>query len=591
MRRAFSRSTTSSASGPSPRSRRSRPASSGASGVWSVTCFIAAISVAEAAVELGDARRDPGPAELLVELERRLDGPVVLVGVEPAGRDPGRLRLRVERLVRRPAVERLERVEARDRGPDLRPGVGAAPDEPGAARSEDPLVGARPRRSRSRARRRPSSLQPKPCTPSTISRQRSASARPALAALHDLGERRDRQPEPGARVHPGEAHHARPRRDRAAQPLDHLVRASRRRPRRGARCAARSRRSCRPRAGSTRGASSGRARWSGSPGPAGSAGRCRAAPARSSCSARARSPRGGPRGSGAIVALQRGPGCARAASSNITSSSHIGFASRRRRYSSIASRTGFGCETRKKLARWIQSGARLKSPRTAVQSSAPSAAAKAQAGVLQPETEAGCGRRRQTRAGEERPAIESHGTSGVELERIRSSSQVPKAATASGSRPRASASADGREAARADSPRSMFTDPFTVPQVEARPARCRSGPRACGATCSRREVEVAADAAVDGARLDLGVHVRRQRQAHRAVRACSRLRPWGSTRDERGLDAAVHRRRLDLAHGVAHLDRAVDRLASTAAATSLDLDAPVDVRRRLTRAVRGTWTT
>ena len=59
--------------------------------------------------------------------------------------------------------------------------------------------------------------------------------------------------------------------------------------------------------------------------------------------------------------------------------------------------------------------------------------------------------------------------------------------------------------------------------------------------------------------------------------ACRAAPALGIDARERDLDAAVHRRRLDLAHGVVHLDRAVDGRGLDLGRDVRDLDAPVDV--------------
>ena len=95
----------------------------------SVTCLIAGQPRLQPPRELVDAGRDPRLADALVEAERLRQRPAVLEGVEAAGRHGG--------------AGRCPRREGRDRRRHRAPGVRPAPDEPGAARPEEPLVAAR----------------------------------------------------------------------------------------------------------------------------------------------------------------------------------------------------------------------------------------------------------------------------------------------------------------------------------------------------------------------------------------------------------------------------------------------------------------
>ena len=93
---------------------------------------------------------------------------------------------------------------------------GAGPDEPGAARAEEPLVAAGARRSRSPARR-----PPRPRRRSRGRRRRRAGrgrapARRSLSAASASAIARIGQLDAGARVHPGDRDRARARRRRRA---------------------------------------------------------------------------------------------------------------------------------------------------------------------------------------------------------------------------------------------------------------------------------------------------------------------------------------------------------------------------------------
>src|SRR6266516_839668 len=117
-----------------------------------------------------------------MQLDGGRDGKQVLVGEEPARRDERRLRGRQICAIL-PCVERRVdpvRIEARDRRPQLGPGIGAAHRKPVPRGANSHLCVPLAKKS-APSRATSTSWFPKPCTPSTISRQRSAHARPRLA--------------------------------------------------------------------------------------------------------------------------------------------------------------------------------------------------------------------------------------------------------------------------------------------------------------------------------------------------------------------------------------------------------------------------
>src|SRR6185436_12441860 len=93
-------------------------------------------------IERRDAVRDALASDALVELESLGHRPLVLEGLEPAGRDPGDALRRIRRALVFPGAEGLELVESRDRRADPSPVLLRHPNDTGAARREDPLVRA-----------------------------------------------------------------------------------------------------------------------------------------------------------------------------------------------------------------------------------------------------------------------------------------------------------------------------------------------------------------------------------------------------------------------------------------------------------------
>src|SRR5262249_40576815 len=94
------------------------------------------------AVEGGDTLGDALAADAFVKLECFRHRPLVLVRLEAAGRNPRRLRGRLRCLLLLPGRKWLGAIEGWNRGSQQTPVLCGRPDDAGAPRREDPLVGA-----------------------------------------------------------------------------------------------------------------------------------------------------------------------------------------------------------------------------------------------------------------------------------------------------------------------------------------------------------------------------------------------------------------------------------------------------------------
>ena len=175
-------------------------------GVWSRTPRDAGEAVLDAAVELRDPCRDAGAADGLLHLEGGDGGPLVLVGLEAARGHAPRVGGALHRTIVDPGVVGLLLREGGDEGPEASPGLRAGPDEAGAAGGVDPLV--RPGAEEVGAEIG-HALVDAAETVDAVDDQEDAVL--GVALLVELGEGAgdgaDGEPDPGLRVHPGDAHH------------------------------------------------------------------------------------------------------------------------------------------------------------------------------------------------------------------------------------------------------------------------------------------------------------------------------------------------------------------------------------------------
>ena len=157
-----------------------------------------------------------------MELERFGHGPLVLEGLEPAGRNPRDALRRIRLALVFPGGERLDVVERRDRWTDASPVLLRHPEYSRATRREDPLV---------RAGRCEIDAQVRELlflVAEAVHRIQDDENLLVLAAAridvrHGLRQGAHRNLDAAARVHPGDADDARVRADRALQAVDHLV--------------------------------------------------------------------------------------------------------------------------------------------------------------------------------------------------------------------------------------------------------------------------------------------------------------------------------------------------------------------------------
>ena len=181
-------------------------------------------AVSKCTIQLGDARRDGRASDRAMQLDRGGNRQDVLVGHEPARgneRGLGRRQLAALGPESEQHVHRI-RVEARNRRPQLGPGVRASPEKAGAAWREQPFV----RRGREEVGAEVRDVDVLIREAMHAVHDQQAAVRRSAAAIRArdrLGDPGDRRLDSRGRLHPRDADGSRLRRDRARHAIDDLL--------------------------------------------------------------------------------------------------------------------------------------------------------------------------------------------------------------------------------------------------------------------------------------------------------------------------------------------------------------------------------